>query len=409
SGSLTNNTATQQTSTFTITATAGSCSSQTIVSIIVNPRSAVPINAVNGSNCGPGTVSLSASSVAGTTIDWYDASTGGTLLGTGSSFTTPSISATTTFYAEARNTTAGCISATRLPVTATVNTIPNSPTPTPASRCGTGTVTLTATGTGTIKWYSDAGLTIQVATGTSYTTPSLSTSATYYLTITSAQGCVSTSTSVTATINPFPAAPTGTPGSRCGTGTVTLTATPGAGETVDWYNASTGGTLLLSGSNSFTTPSISATTNYFAVARNTTTGCLSTSRTQVTATVNTIPAAPTTPVNGTRCGPGTVNLSASSAAGTTIDWYDASTGGTLLGTGSSFTTPSISATTTFYAEARNTTAGCISATRLPVTATVNTIPNSPTPTPASRCGTGTVTLTATGTGTIKWYSDAGLT
>ncbi|PLW91783.1 MAG: hypothetical protein C0592_14115, partial [Marinilabiliales bacterium] len=52
--------------------------------------------------------------------------------------------------------------------------------------------------------------------------------------------------------------------------------------------------------------------------------------------------------DGERCGTGTVDLS---AAGTnTLNWYDAITGGTLLGTGSSFTTPSISATTTYYVE-----------------------------------------------------------
>jgi hypothetical protein len=50
----------------------------------------------------------------------------------------------------------------------------------------------------------------------------------------------------------------------------------------------TGGT----GVNSFTTPSITATTNYFAQARNSITGCISATRLSVAATVNAIPAAP---------------------------------------------------------------------------------------------------------------------
>ncbi|MGY3794286.1 immunoglobulin domain-containing protein [Aquimarina sp. 433] len=55
----------------------------------------------------------------------------------------------------------------------------------------------------------------------------------------------------------------------------TLTATVGAGETVDWYNAATGGTLLLAGNTSYST---SVAGSYYAETRNTTSGCVSTSR-----------------------------------------------------------------------------------------------------------------------------------
>lgn len=54
----------------------------------------------------------------------------------------------------------------------------------------------------------------------------------------------------------------------------------------------------------------------------------------------------TTPAQ--RCGPGTLVLGATANAGTQIKWYDAPTGGTALGTGGSFTTPSINTTTTYY-------------------------------------------------------------
>jgi hypothetical protein len=57
----------------------------------------------------------------------------------------------------------------------------------------------------------------------------------------------------------------------------------------------------------------------------------------------------TTP--GSRCGVGTVQLQAAGSAGTTIAWYAAATGGAVLGSGSPFTTPVISSTTTFYAGA----------------------------------------------------------
>jgi hypothetical protein len=82
-----------------------------------------------------------------------------------------------------------------------------------------------------------------------------------------------------------PNAPTAVNGSRNGAGIVTLSATVGTGQTVDWYANSTGGNPFLSNNTSYTTPSISTTTSYYAQARNTTTGCVSSSRTAVTATI----------------------------------------------------------------------------------------------------------------------------
>ena len=95
------------------------------------------------------------------------------------------------------------------------------------------------------------------------------------------------------------------------------------------------------------------------------------------------PTAPTG-VNGSRTLAGTVSLSATTVAGTAVDWYANATGGNVLSGGSgtlSFTTPSISATTTYYVQARNTTTGCVSSTRTAVIATVNY------PTPFTYSGT----------------------
>jgi hypothetical protein len=58
-----------------------------------------------------------------------------------------------------------------------------------------------------------------------------------------------------------------------------------SGAVIDWYAASSGGTALKSGSNTYTTPSLSASKAYYAQGRNSTTSCLSASRTSVTATV----------------------------------------------------------------------------------------------------------------------------
>lgn len=61
------------------------------------------------------------------------------------------------------------------------------------------------------------------------------------------------------------------------------------------------------------------------------------------------------PTGGTRCGPGTVTLTSTAPAGTTLNWYQNATGGLPLGTGSPFTTPSIPTTTTFYVSAASGT------------------------------------------------------
>ena len=85
-----------------------------------------------------------------------------------------------------------------------------------------------------------------------------------------------------------PTAPTGTNGSRMNAGTVVISATPPAGSTVDWYSNSVGGNVISGGLGvtTYTTPSISNTTTYFAQSRNTTNGCVSSTRTAVVATVN---------------------------------------------------------------------------------------------------------------------------
>ncbi|TRX00443.1 LamG-like jellyroll fold domain-containing protein [Flavobacterium gawalongense] len=84
-------------------------------------------------------------------------------------------------------------------------------------------------------------------------------------------------------------------------------------------------------------------------------------------TVNATPTITSTAPDS-RTGSGTVVLGAAASAGT-ISWFAASTGGSALATGTSFTTPTISTTTTYYVETTN--ASCTSSPRTAVTATVN--------------------------------------
>jgi len=118
----------------------------------------------------------------------------------------------------------------------------------------------------------------------------------------------------------------------------------------------------------------------------------------VTLTVNTIPSV-TNVVPASRCDVGTVNLGATASAGT-LNWYAASSGGSSLGTGTSFTTPTLTTTTTYYVDATNNS--CTSS-RSTVMATVNNLP--PVIANASSttlCSGESVTLSGGGAATYTW-------
>ncbi len=122
----------------------------------------------------------------------------------------------------------------------------------------------------------------------------------------------------------------------------------------------------------------------------------------------------TTPA--TRCGFGTVDLSATGTTGANIKWFDVATGGTALFTGGTFTTPSIGVNTTYYVEAKTSTPGC-SSPRVPVLATVNAAPAFTLSTPAiNLCVENpaplvpvTITAGATDYDTYVWSSTTGIT
>ena len=99
----------------TISDSAGNTNTKTInVSVLAIPAIT---NTTPGFRNGPGTVVLEAYVSSGT-LNWYLNPTGGSSLGTGPSFTTPTISTSTSFYVEASEN--GCISE-RVAVLATVN------------------------------------------------------------------------------------------------------------------------------------------------------------------------------------------------------------------------------------------------------------------------------------------------
>lgn len=177
------------------------------------------------------------------------------------------------------------------------------------------------------------------------------------------------------TINVSPTAPAfviATPPAICAGASSILNATS-EGNSIRWYTTDAGGSLLgtsAGGANFSVTPVF--TTIYYAGSL-TAAGCSSPARTAVTVTVNPIPTITSTSP-GSVCGTGTVTLGATSSAGI-INWYSEETGGVILGTGISFTTPIITLNTTYYVDA--TANGCVTTTRTAVIATVNAAPTAP--------------------------------
>lgn len=337
----------------------------------------------NATRCGAGSVALSA--VGTSALNWFADSTSSTILFTGSTFNTPSINLTTNYFVQASG---GCPSV-RTRVVATINDVTTSPIATDVSRCGTGTLNLSASATSTINWYDAAIGGSLVNTGTSFTTPSLNSSAIYYLS--AGTVCPSPRVAVNAIVNAITAAPIVTNASNCGPGSILLIASDTA--VINWYSAPSGGALLYTGTN-FNTPVISSTTNYYVEAG---TLCPS-ARVVATATIDVV-AAPPTVADGSRCGNGTITLTSNSA---TTAWYSAISGGTLLGTGISYTTTSLNSSTTYYVQSGTT---CPSS-RVAVNAIINDVTADPVVTSSDRCGNGSVTLSATDTASVRWYANA---
>ncbi|MBP6334431.1 MAG: T9SS type A sorting domain-containing protein [Bacteroidia bacterium] len=266
------------------------------------------------------------------------------------------------------------------------------PVVTDGARCGSGSVTIQASSTDSVFWYSASVGGNLLGAGPSYTSPVISTSTIYFAQ--AGMACPSARIPVNAIITSAPTAPVTTSAQRCGTGSVILSAT--ATDQVRWFANAVGGTSLTTG-YTFNTPSIANTTTYYAETFNN--GCTS-SRVATIATIIPQTASPVTS-SASRCDPGTLILSAT--ATDPVTWYDAAVGGNIIGTGPSFTTPVLSATTTYYAEASNGT--CPSA-RIAAYATITSQVSDPIVNHGFNCGAGTVTLSATSNETLIWYASA---
>jgi len=145
---------------------------------------------------------------------------------------------------------------------------------------------------------------------------------------------------------------TATPSTLCVTGSTNLTINtvvqPAIGQTFQWQSSPTGAvwTDIAGATNATLAIATLTTTTHYRLQVKCNSTVVATSAPD-TVIVNT-PVQPTG-TGASRCGPGTVQLSATAAVATnTIRWYANATGGIPLATGPTFTTPTISTTTTYY-------------------------------------------------------------
>ncbi len=272
----------------------------------------------------------------------------------------------------ARNSS-GCTSSATVTI---INPQPSTPAPPslsitqPTCTVSTGTITVTSTLTGLS--FSSNGTTYTNTTGVFTGVASGS----YNITARNSSGC--TSDVAVATVNAQPSTPTAPtvsitqPTCTVATGTITVTSS------LSGLSFSTDGTTYTNTTGVITGISSGS---YNVTARNSS-GCTSTATAATVNTQPTIPAAPTTS-NTSVCQSSNATLTATPPSGAVIDWYSASSGGTLLSSGSSSYSFILNATTTVYAQSRHSSSGCISVNRLASTATM--LPKTSSTTSVSTC------------------------
>ena len=297
------------------------------------------ISAANASICGSGTVTLTAvlggNPPGGTSIAWFTASVGGTQVGSGTTFTTPTLTATTTYWV------AVCPGTYRSPVIVTVNPLPTVSITTPSSACVSApSFNLSATPAGGT--WSGTGIT-NSSTGTF--SPSTAGTGTFTITYsyTDANGCTNTDTDqqiVTST--PSPATINSVSPVCSGASAFNLSASPAGGV---WS-----GTGITNTTNGTFSPATSGTGTF--VVTYSISGSCPTSATQ-TVTVNTTPTV--TATSQTVC-PGTAATLTGSGA-TTYSWN----------TGANTATISVTPTVTTTYTVTGTANGCTSTATSTVT------------------------------------------
>ena len=278
-----------------------------------------------------------------------------------------------------------------------INPTPNAPTLADTSICfGANNPALIASGGTNYHWYSDAGLGTVLSSNSNYTSNETAAGAySYFVTNSSAQGCVSSAASVQFTIHGLPTAGAQANSPLCEGSTLLLQTT--AGNTYTWSGPN--GFSSLTQNNTIDSIGLVESGTYTVIAEN---GFGCTAADSVIVVVHSIPAAPSA-TDAIGC----EGLAAPAlfATGVNIEWYNSTSN--LLGTGNTYnSSETAGGVYTFYVT--QTITGCQSL-NTPVVLTLQPSPAAPGASNDSACyGIPAPALNATG-GNLTWYADAGLT
>ncbi len=387
-------------------------SPRTAVTVTINPLPAAPTVTSPVIYCQNATAAaLSATAIGTNTLKWYTVATGGT-----ASPTAPTPATATSGSASYYVSQLGTCESVRATIVVNVNPTPTAPTATTTyTYCQNDVATplsATAATGNSLRWYT-------VATGgtfvTTAPTPSTASATTlnYYVSQITGLNCEGPRTAITVTVNATPTvAPiTTTSVLLCqGQSSTPLVATPSTGNTIRWYAVATAGTVI--GAPTPNTAVTTTTNTTYYVTQANANGCEFAPRTAVTTTVY-VTQAPTITASlpvvacQNQSTPALSNYITAATSGFSLVYYDINTTG---GTGTTIATiPStaVLGTTTYYVVQKNTTTGCESTPRTPVSVLVNAVPNAPSvTTPVNICNNAPTTALSgvfvTGA-SAQWY------
>ncbi|MBJ6119103.1 gliding motility-associated C-terminal domain-containing protein [Pontibacter sp. BT310] len=372
-----------KTTTYTITGknSATGCSSTTSVTVIVNEPPKVEVKADVTEICvGQGQAILTA-----TGADRYEWSPAIGLSATTGASVTATPAQTTTYMVTGFDDNTGC--STSKQITIKVNPLPVVSAGADIIVCNKPVVNKLQGSPVGGNWSGE-----HVTADGTFTPPSQTGNYTLTYTYTDPKGCSNYST-MQVTVNEAPVADAGQDVTVClNSGSFNLTANLPGGK---WS-----GSELVTASGKFT-PSKAGT---FTLTYSFGEGSCATSD-QVTVTVNELPKAPVVATPAILCPGFGTTLQVQNPVGK-LAWYDAATGGKLLGEGATFETPALQATTTYYVE--TTIEGGCTSVRTAVKVTVRPATPAPTVAPVTLCGPGSgATLVAQGNATIyQWFDVA---
>ncbi|WP_460976866.1 Ig-like domain-containing protein [Spirosoma knui] len=383
---------------YYVSQTVGGCESPRIpISVTVKDKPNAPVTNPVTLCLNQAATALTATPVAGGTLNWYGTSaTGGTRASAAPIPGTTTAGSTTYYVSQTLN---GC-EGPRAGIVVTISSPPPAPTATaPAPYCeGAPVAALAAVGQN-LRWYGTSATGGTASTQATIPSTSLAGTFTYYVSQT-VNGCESARTPIVVQVKDAPPAPaTAAAPAYCLSQPATaLSATPTTGATLNWYGTNaTGGTAS-------PTPSVPITTqvgtSMYYVSQ--TQGGCEGPRAPITVTVKATPSVPAVMSPTIICQSRTATpLAATPSTGGTLNWYGTNqTGGTASPTAP---VPSTSATGTTVYYVSQTVNGCES-TRTPLTVTVNAVPAAPTTIPPSAYCEGETAQPLTATGqNLKWY------